>query len=186
MSAVGPEPDGAPPAARTFGQRLLGAARLDPQVYEEVEADGSATMQALAVVVLTSIAAGIGARRGWNGLVVGMLASLGSWYIWAFLTWWIGTRLLPTAETSATHGELLRTFGFASAPGMIQILGVLPPLRGLSIAVAAIWMLVAGVVAVRQALDYRSTWRAVAVVGIGWFIQWLALLVVMGFARMAF
>ena len=186
MTSDRERPTGGSSTPRTFAERVVGAARLDGAVYEEVENDPTAMIQALGVVLLTSVAAGLGARRGWNGLVVGMLASIFSWYVWAVLTWWIGTRMLPTAETSATHGELLRTLGFASAPGMVQVLGLVPALRGVSIAVAAIWMLVAGVVAVRQALDYRSTGRAVAVVGIGWLIQWLALLIVMSLARMAF
>ena len=36
---------------------------------------------------------------------------------------------------------------------------------------AAIWMMVAMIVAVRQALDYESTWRAIGVVVIGFLVQ---------------
>ena len=101
----------------------------------------------------------------------GGVAALLSWYVWAYLTYWIGVKLLPEPQTHATHGELLRTVGFSSAPGLIRVLGVIPGLRGLVFLVAGIWMLVAMVVAVRQALDYHSTWRAVGVCVIGWFIQ---------------
>lgn len=156
----------------SFGERLVRTARLDAAAYEEVEADESATGQALGVVVLSSLAAGVGIGAGPGGLVVGVLTSLVGWYIWALLTYWIGTRWLPEPGTRASHGELLRVVGFASGPGLIRVLGLVSPLRGLVFLVAAVWMLAAGVVAVRQALDYRSTGRAVAVVVIGWVIQW--------------
>jgi hypothetical protein len=163
----------------SFGERLLRAARLDAAAYEEVEADPDATGQAVAVVVLSSVAAGIGIGAGLGGIVLGVLASLAGWYIWAFLTYWIGTRWLPEPTTRASHGELLRVVGFASGPGLIRVLGIVPPLRGLVFLAAAVWMLVAGVVAVRQALDYRSTGRAVVVVVIGWVIQWLLMLLIL-------
>jgi hypothetical protein len=178
---MGIPPAALPPSSTGFGRRLIGAVRLDPAVYEEVEADRTAIGQAIAVVVVSSVAAGIGARQDFNHLVVGVLASLFSWYIWAILTWFIGTRLLPVPTTRATPGELLRTLGFASAPGVVQIAGLLPALHGFSVVVAALWMLAAGVIAVRQALDYEQTWRALAVVGIGWLVQWsiLGLLLLM-------
>ena len=167
----------------TFTERMVRAARLDAAVYEEVEADTSATSQALTVVALSSIAAGIGMGAGIGGTVAGLVVSLLAWYVWAFLTYWIGTRVLPEPQTSSSHGELLRVIGFAAAPGVIRVLGIAPSLRGLVFLVAALWMLVAGVVAVRQALDYRSTGRAVAVVVIGWIVQWLILLLLLSLLR---
>jgi hypothetical protein len=161
--------------------RMFGAARLDTTVYEEVEADAGATRQALAVVALAALAAGIGMGAGLVQTIAGVLVSLAAWYLWAFLTYLIGTRVLPEPGTSATHGELLRVIGFAAAPGIIRVLGLLPPLRGPVFLVAAIWMLVTGVVAVRQALDYRSTWRAVVVVIIGWVVQWVVLVAFLSF-----
>ncbi len=163
----------------TFVERVLGTARLDAAVYEDVESDRTATPQAMAVVALSSVAAGLGIGAGLGGLVLGVLASLAAWYVWAFLTYWIGTRVLPEPQTRSSLGELLRVLGFSAGPGLLRVLGVLPPLRRLVFAVAAVWMLVAGVVAVRQALDYRSTWRAVAVVAIGWLVQWIILAVVL-------
>ncbi len=163
----------------TFAQRMWGSARLDTAVYEEVEHDGGATAQALGVVVLSSLAAGIGRGARPGAMLVEVVLSLGTWYVWAFLTYWIGTRLLPEPQTSATHGELLRVIGFASAPGVVRVVGLVPGLRGLAFVVAAVWMLAAGVVAVRQALDYRSTGRAVVVVAIGWAVQWVLLLVLL-------
>ena len=158
-------------------ERMLRAARLDAQLYEEVEADQAAMGQAMGVVILSGVAAGIGnfANGGLIGTVTGTIAALAGWYIWAFLTYFIGTRLLPEPQTSADHGELLRTIGFSSAPGLIRVLGIIPGLTALVFSVAGIWMLVAMVIAVRQALDYESTWRAIAVCGVGWLIQALIL-----------
>jgi hypothetical protein len=87
--------------------------------------------------------------------------------VWAYVTYFIGTRFLPTHETVADHGELLRTIGFSSAPGVLRILALIPPLAGVVFVVSTLWMMIAMVVAVRQALDYRSTSRAVAVCAIG-------------------
>jgi hypothetical protein len=167
----------------TFTERMFRAARLDAVVYEEVEADTTATSQALAVVVLSSIAAGVGMGRGIGGIVAAIVISLPAWYVWAFLTYWIGTRVLPEPQTSSSHGELLRVIGFAAAPGLIRVLGVVPFLRGLVFLVAAVWMLIAGIIAVRQALDYRGTGRAVVVVLIGWIAQWLIIIVLLSLLR---
>lgn len=167
--------------------RMLRTAKLQGEAFEEVERDPDALWQALGVVVLSSLAAGLGMGGPPGATVVGLLVSVFAWYVWAFLTYWIGTRWLPEPQTSATHGELLRTIGFASGPGIIRVLGLAPALRGPVFLLAALWMLVAGVVAVRQALDYRSTGRAVAVVLIAWAIQWLVLFLLLAlFGRPAF
>jgi hypothetical protein len=156
---------------------MIRAAKLDVNLYEEVEADQQATRQAMAVVVLAAVAAGIGnfGVAGLGGIVVGTLAALVGWYVWAFLTYFIGTRLLPEPQTKADLGELLRTIGFSSAPGIVRVLGILPGVRVLVFSIAGIWMLIAMVIAVRQALDYRSTWRAIGVCIIGWLVQALVL-----------
>ena len=160
-------------------ERMIRAAKLDAQLYEEVEADRGAMGQAMGVVVLSGVAAGIGnfANGGLVGTMVGTIGALVGWYIWAFLTYFIGTRLLPEPQTRADQGELLRTIGFSSAPGLIRVLGIIPGLTGLIFSVAGIWMLVAMVIAVRQALDYKSTWRAIGVCVIGWVIQGVILAV---------
>lgn len=157
--------------------RIVRAAKLDASLYEEVEADEGALKQAMGVVVLASVAAGLGAsvHTGIGGLILGTIAALLGWYIWAYLTYWIGTKILPEAQTEADLGQLLRTTGFSSSPGLIRLLGVIPGLSGLIFTVASIWMLVAMVIAVRQALDYTSTFRAVGVCLIGWVIQILIL-----------
>jgi hypothetical protein len=161
--------------------RMVRAAKLDVTLYEEVEADRTAMGQAMTVVVLSAVAAGVGGSRhaGVGGLLALVVVSLLGWYVWAFLTYWIGTRILPEPSTRADHGELLRTLGFASAPGVLRILGVIPGLGGLAALGAAIWMLVATVVAVKQALDYTSTGRAVGVCLIGWIVQAILTAVVM-------
>ena len=156
-----------------FMDRIIRAAKLDVNLYEEVEADKGAMGQATGVVVLSSIAAGVGSigRGGPGGIVVGTIVALVGWYVWAYLTYFIGTKLLAEPQTKADHGELLRTIGFSSSPGVIRILGVIPALAGIVIMVAQTWMLIAMVIAVRQALDYKSTWRAVGVCVIGWGVQ---------------
>ena len=158
--------------ATPFVMRLIGAMALDPVTYEEVEADRSATGQAMLVVVLSSVGAGIGARGLGSGSPQSMVfisgLSLIAWASWALLTYQIGVRLLPEPETRSDVGELLRTIGFSAAPGMLRIFGIVPGAAIPAFAVTAVWMLVAMVVAVRQALDYKSTARAVAVCGIGW------------------
>ena len=161
----------------SFTNRIIRAAKLDVNLYEEVEADKGALGQAMGVVVLSSIAAGVGSieRVGFGGILIGTIVALIGWYIWAYLTYFIGTKLLPEPQTKADHGELLRTIGFSSSPGLIRILGIIPGLTGIVFLVASIWMLVAMVIAVRQALDYQSTLRAVGVCAIGWIIQMLIL-----------
>lgn len=157
--------------------RMFRAAKLDSHLYEEVEADKSLMKQAVAVVLMSSLAAGIATieRGGIVGLFIGAVGALGSWYVWAYLTYFIGTKLFPEPQTKADHGELLRTLGFASAPGIIRIVGIIPGLSEIVFSVAAIWMLTTTVVAVRQALDYKSTVRAVLVCLVGWLVQGLIL-----------
>jgi len=157
----------------TFPRRLLGASVLDVDTYEEVEADRSATAQALVVVLASSLAGGIGSAGFAAGapLVGGVFfwsaVSLIAWAAWALLVFEIGGRLLPEPETRVDVGELLRTIGFSSAPGMLRIFGIVPVLAVPVFALTTVWMLVAMIVAVRQALDYRSTARAIGVCTLG-------------------
>ena len=159
----------------SFNDRLIGAAKLNVKIYEEVEADRSALNQAMGVVILSSAAAGVGiiGTAGVKGILIGTIVALIAWFVWAYLTYFIGTKILPEPQTKADLGELLRTIGFSSSPGIIRILGIIPGLGGIIFAVAGIWMFIAMIVAIRQALDYQSTWRAVGVCIIGWIIQGL-------------
>lgn len=156
-----------------YFNRMLRAAKLDSALYEEVEHDPSAMGQAMGVVVLSSVAGGIASLSAGigQGFILGIIISLVGWFIWAGITYVIGTKVLPTPQTEADYGQLLRTIGFSSSPGLIRIIGIIPGLGWIVSLVAAIWMLIAMVIAVRQALDYTSTGRAVAVCIIGWIVQ---------------
>jgi hypothetical protein len=158
----------------TFPHRLMGASVLDVTTYEEVEADRGATGQAFVVVLASSLASGVGAmgfaRAGApfvGGVFFWSAISLIAWAAWALLVFEIGGRLLPEPETRVDVGELLRTIGFSSAPGMLRIFGIVPELALPVFILTTVWMLVTMVVAVRQALDYRSTARAIGVCTLG-------------------
>lgn len=163
-----------------LSNRMMRAARLDVDLYEEVEADKDAMGQAVAAIILSSMAAGIAtiAVRGVGGVVLEMIGALFAWVVWACLTYLIGTRILPEPQTKADVGQILRTLGFASSPGVIRVVGIVPGLMRLSFLVAAVWMFVAMVIAVRQALDYTSTVRAIGVCLIGFLVQVVILAVV--------
>jgi hypothetical protein len=149
----------------TFLKRAIGAARLDIATFEEVEADRHATVQALAVVVMSNTAAGIGLGSGVFDAPVLTLVVLAllMWVFWAALTYGIGVYLIPEPQTETDVTELMRTIGFAAAPGMLRVLGFLPVVGRTVYGLVTAWMLVAMVIAVRQALDYKSTWRALVV-----------------------
>ncbi|MGE5244577.1 MAG: hypothetical protein ACM3SQ_10165 [Betaproteobacteria bacterium] len=172
-------------STNSFLQRLIGAAALDTAIYEEVEADRGATGQALAVVLLSSLAAGFGSGN-LGGVSVANVAfictlSLLAWAAWALLTFEIGSRLLPEAQTRADVGELLRTLGFAATPGLLRVFAILPGAAIPTFVITSVWMIAATIVAVRQALDYTSTSRAVAVCVLGWVLA-TAIAVVIGLA----
>ena len=152
---------------RSITDRMLGAARLDIDTYEEVEADITATGQAAVVVALAGIALAIGASRAGPIAIIGILIwQLVGWAIWSGITYLIGSRLF---HGTATWGELLRTLGFAQAPSVLAVFGIIPGIRGILFAVLGIWTLTAGVIAVRQALDF-STGKAIFTVVIGWLV----------------
>jgi hypothetical protein len=165
-----------------IGSRIMRAARLEPALYEEVEGDRTATGQALAVVVLSSIAGGVGAfgEAGLLGLAVGALSAVLGWVLWAFTILVIGTKLMASTETRSDMGELMRTLGFASAPGLVRVAGIIPGFALIVGIVAGVWTLAAMVVAVRQALDYSSTGRAVLVCLAGFALNVLVALLIYG------
>ena len=155
-----------------FLNRVFRAIKIDIDLYEEVEKDKSATVQAGIVVVLSSLAAGVGALQlGVTNFLLAPALSLLSWYVWAYVIYFVGVKLFAGPKTKSNHGELLRTIGFSSAPGLIRIFGFTPELMSITFIGSGIWMLVAMVIAVRQALDYKSTWRAVGVVISAFLIQ---------------
>src|SRR5690606_15358970 len=156
-----------------FVDRMIRAAKLDPHLYEEVETDKSAMGQAMGVVVLSSLAGGVGFMQhgGLAGLVLGTIGALLGWFVWAFLTYLIGTWLLPELPTVGDHGALLRTIDVSCAPGTIRVVAIVPALNAFVNVRAGAWMLVAMVIAVRPALDYHSTYRAIGVCLTGWLVQ---------------
>ena len=164
-------------------QRMIGATLLIRQTYEEVEADRSATKQALLVVVLVALATGIATwgPKGIAGLAFDVVGALIAWALWASITYLIGTTLLKTAQTRANWGEVARTLGFAQSPGLFKVLAVLPIIGSTIFTVASLWQLAAMVVAIRAAFDYQSLWRAVAVAVVGFIpyslVLWLLLTV---------
>ena len=152
-------------AGRTLVDRMKGAAMLDIPTYEEVEADTTATGQAATVVAIGAVAQAIGALgAGGPGFIGTLIAALLGWLIWAGVTYLIGDKLLGG---TATWGELLRTLGFAQAPAVLGVLGIIPVLGWLVKLAVMFWILIAGIIAIRQALDF-STGKAVLTAVLGW------------------
>ncbi len=165
-------------------QGIIRAIKLDVSLYEEVERDPSTMQSAMTIVAISSLAAGIGSAGGGSGLV-GMLLllvfttimSFIAWYVNTFVIYILGTKVMAGPNTQSNHGELLRTVGFAQAPRILQIAGIVPIVGPLIALVASVWALVTTVVAVRQALDYDETWRAVVVCVIGWVISTILIII---------
>ena len=142
----------------------------------------------MAVVILSSVAAGIGGGgimglgpAGLTGFLVGSVAGLSRWVAWALLTYFIGTRLLPEPRTRAALPELLRTTGFAQSPGVLLVVGVVPGFAPFILAIVTVWWLMAMVIAVGQALDYTNTTRAAAVCVAGWVLSIVIIAVIGSF-----
>ncbi|HET7273994.1 MAG TPA: YIP1 family protein [Longimicrobiaceae bacterium] len=163
--------------ARSLTERMMGAAKLDVATYEEVEADSTATTQAAIVVGIVAVAQAIGmSGEGLSGIITGLIGAFIGWLLWAGVTYLIGDKILGG---TATWGELLRTIGFAQAPGVLYVLGILPLIGGIIGFIVAIWILVAGIIAIRQALDF-GTGKAILTAVLGW----LAVLIPMALVRM--
>jgi hypothetical protein len=164
--------------------RLVRAAMLDVDLYEEVEADTSLTQEALMVVILVSIASGVGGflagliggdiGAAVLGLILSVVMGILGYYIWAYITYFVGTNLF---KGTADVGEMLRTLGYASGPRVLGVLAFIPCLGPLAGLIGAIWALITGVVAVRQALDF-DTGKAILTVIVGWVIVFIITVVV--------
>lgn len=162
-------------AQQSIFDRMKRAAMLDVNVYEAVEADRSATSQAAAVVAMVAVAQAIGsAGEGATGIIGGLVAALLGWLVWAGVTYLIGDKLLGG---TATWGELLRTLGFAQSPGVLAVFALVPVVGGLIRFVIAVWILIAGIIAIRQALDF-STGKAVLTAVIGWLALAIPLMII--------
>jgi hypothetical protein len=161
--------------------RMIGAMRVQASTFEEVEHDAAATSQAAVVVLIAAVAAAIGGIS-WAyfrpvAIVLAIVLALIGWAISAAVLWLVGTRLFPGPKTEADFGQLLRVSGFAQAPGVFSVLGLIPIIGLLIRFLVSIWTLVALIVGVRQALDYEDTLKAVIVCVVAWVIE---LVVVLG------
>ncbi len=163
--------------------RMIRAAKLDPTLFEEVARDESTMGEALTVVVIVSVASGIGmSLAGPFGLIGGAISALISWFIWAWLAFFVGTVMVPDSGTNTDLTSVLRVTGYASAPGVIGVLGFIPLFGGLAALVASLWMLAAFVVAIKVVMNFETTGKAVLVCIIGWLVKLAigGLLVIMG------
>src|SRR5215208_5231652 len=165
-------------SSSSFVERIIGAIRLDPGTYEQVEHDTDATWQAAVVVAAAAILTGVGSSAGrTQNLLSGVVASVVFWAIFALFAYLIGVHLLKGPQTSATFGEVLRALGFSYAPSLFAILGLIPGIGFLFAFIAAVWSLIASVIVLRQALEV-STGRAVAVVVVAFLAMFVVLAVI--------
>jgi hypothetical protein len=165
-------------SSSSFVERVIGAIRLDLATYEEVEHDTDATWQAAVVVAAAAILTGVGSSAGrTQNLFAGVLTSVVFWAIFALFAYLVGVHLLRGPQTSATFGEVLRALGFAYAPSLIAILGLIPGIGYLFIFIAGLWSLIASVIGLRQALEV-STGRAVAIAVVAFLAMVVVLVVV--------
>ena len=161
-------------------ERIIRSAMLDVDLYKEVEEDDNALTQAIMIVVLSSIAGGIGSigRIGISGIWKGTITILIGWFIWAYIVYYVGTKIIPGPKTDVDYKVVLRTIGFSCSPQFVRILGIIPVIGKIVFFVVSIWMLAAMVVAIKQVLKYENILHAVVVCLVGWLIQMLALLLV--------
>ena len=167
-----------------FLNRIYRSIKIDPEVFDEVQKDKNATIAAGIVVVLSSLAAGIAASHlGAVNFFLAPVLSLVTWFVWAYIVYFVGVKLFPDAKTKTTHLALLRSIGFSSAPGMIRILGFNDELMTVTFLGSAFWMLACMVVAVKQTLNYKSLWKALGVVIIAWFTQAFLLIIILALTK---
>jgi|TARA_B100000795_G_scaffold201080_1_gene154816 hypothetical protein len=169
---------------KLFLNRIYRSAKIDPEVFDEVQKDKNATVAAGIVVILSSLAAGIGASHlGAVNFFLAPVLSLVTWFVWAYIVYFVGVKLFPDTKTKTTHLSLLRSIGFSSAPGMIRIFGFSEDLMTVTFIGSAFWMLACMVVAVKQTLNYKSLWKALGVVIIAWFVQAFALIFILSLTK---
>ncbi len=169
---------------KLFLNRIYRSIKIETEVFEEVQKDKNATIGAAIVVVLSSLAAGIGASHlGMVNFFLAPVLSLISWFVWAYIVYFVGVKLFPDLKTKTTHVALLRSIGFSSAPGIIRIFGFNQDLMTVTFIGSAFWMLACMVVAVKQTLSYKSLWKALGVVIIAWFAQAFLLIMILALTR---
>ena len=169
---------------KLFLNRIYRSIKIDPGVFDEVQKDKNATVAAGVVVVLSSLAAGVAASHlGAVNFYLAPILSLITWFVWAYIVYFVGVKLFPETKTKTTQVALLRAIGFSSAPGIIRIFGFNEDLMTVTFIGAAFWMLACMIVAVRETLNYKSLWKALGVVIISWFVQAFFLLAILSLTR---
>ena len=165
----------------TFGDRVVGAMKLDPNAFEDVERDTTAIGQSVGVIALAAVAAGIGNvyYGGLTGIVSGAFMSVIGFLVWSLIIWLVGTKVMPEPATKADYPETFRVLGFSAAPGLASVLTIIPILGWLLMLVIWLWQIAAMVIAVRQVLDYSTTGKAIIVVLIGFVINIIVTLVIL-------
>lgn len=169
----------------TFGDRILGAIKLDVNTFEDIERDPSAMGQAVGVIALAAVSLGIGNvwYGGLSGIVFSIITSVIGYAFWALVVWLVGTKLMPDPATKADFPEAFRVIAFAAAPGVLGIVTIIPLLGWLLLFLIWLWSIAAMVVAVKQVLDYTDTFKAVIVVVIG-FVAYLVVWAIVGMMTM--
>jgi hypothetical protein len=157
----------------SFGERVVGAMKLDVNTFEEIERDQNAMGQAVGVIALAAVSAGIGNvfYGGLSGIVSGIVVQLVGYVVWAAIVWIVGTKVMPDPETKADFPETFRVVGFAAAPGVLGIITIIPILGWLLMLVLWLWSIAAMVIAVKAVLDYSNIGKAVIVVVIGFIVN---------------
>ena len=167
-----------------FLNRIYRSIKIDPEVFDEVQKDKNATIAAGVVVVLSSLAAGVAATHlGAVNFFLAPILSLVTWFVWAYIVYFVGVKLFPDPKTKTTHTALLRSIGFSSAPGMIRVLGFNEDLMTVMFVGSSFWMLACMVVAVKQTLNYKSLWKALGIVIIAWFTQAFLLIIILALTK---
>lgn len=166
--------------------RMIGAMKGDVKTFQEIEADQNALGQAVTVIVIAAVASLIGNifRAGITGGILSLVTSLIAYAVWTVMIVLIGTKLMPEPTTKADFAEGFRVIGFTASPGVFNVLAIIPYLGVILQFLISIWMLVIGVIAVREVLDYSNTGRAIIVclIALGiylllWFLILLPLMV---------
>jgi len=159
----------------TFGDRIVGAMKLDPHTFEDIERDPTAMGQAVGVIAIAAVSAGIGNAwyGGFSGIIFGVITSLIGYALWALVVWLVGTKVMPDPATKADFPETFRVIAFAAAPGVLSAITIIPILGWLLMLVIWLWSIAAMVIAVKAVLDYTDTFKAVIVVVIGFIVNFV-------------
>jgi hypothetical protein len=160
----------------TFAERVVGALKLDANTFEDIERDTTAMGQAVGIVALAGMAGSLGSiwTLGLGRIAIAVLIAICAYLVWAVVVWLVGTKLMPDPATKADFAETFRVIAFASAPGLLGVVSIIPILGSiiafLLFPIIWVWSMAAMVIATRQVLDYTDTFKAVIVVLIGFVV----------------